>query len=506
MFDAMYIPRETSGPVPDDLLAVKDLPFHGHKAPYAPFVRSGLSLFVSDQHKQFREELLKKLANPVNWGVTYAQVHHYAQTKGINLTPHDINELRTHTLPPALTAAYAQAEARAQARAEARAARAQAQAEARARARARTETRAQAQALAPAGAARNGGESARPKRIRRTAEEWAAAIRGLLEKDITDSYKNPRLPASNVKVGKAPIGKRLAAAACRLENSRPHTVLSDEEAEALRAMDLESFLVQVDKGWVLAEGADARQRIKRRTSEEWAAAIRGLPEESITDRHRNRRLPSQTVKVGEVPIGKHLHDATRRHGDGTPLLSLSSEECAALQARGLESFLVQVKGKWALDNNPVQRDAEPSPQGVGPSRAQDGFRATAVFPLGNTTLPRTHITASQPQPPSLWHTTASTSYSHHPMPLTVAAAAGQIPPSPTSPHPHPHPSPEHAGPPATPTPTKDRAAGKQPPLPQRAVTAQPPQLTPGEMIGIEQQRPGLRSHCTAPGRARGSVP
>ncbi|MEW2426106.1 hypothetical protein AB0911_36945 [Streptomyces nigra] len=427
MFDAMYIPRETSGPVPDDLLAVQDLPFHGHKAPYAPFVRSGLSLFVVKKHKQFREDLLKKLADPVNRDVTYAQVHHYAQTNGINLTPHDINELRTHTLPPALTAAYAQAEARAQAK---------------------TETRAHAQAQAPAGAAQNGGESARPKPIMRTAAEWAAAIRGLLEKDITDSDKNRRLPAQNVKVDGVPIGARLYnAAARRRVNGDPHTVLSDEEAEALHARKLGGFLVQVDRGWVLDEGADTRRNNKKRTSEEWAAAIRGLSEEDITDIYRNRCLPSEKVKVGEVLIGKHLSDAARRKGDGQPHVLLSDEEAKALRAKDLERFLVKVNGKWALDRKPVQPGAGLSRQAVVPSPARYNTRARAVVPTGNTARPGTETTAPLPQPPIGRHTAVSTSHSHHRMPLTVAAAAGQT--SPGTAHPHhstnQQPSPQTAG-------------------------------------------------------------
>ncbi|MFH9016555.1 hypothetical protein ACH4C6_35210, partial [Streptomyces sp. NPDC017943] len=456
-----------------------------------------------------------------NWDITYGQVHHYASTQGVNLTAHDLNDLRTHTAQ-----AQKQANVHAQAPAEATL---DEGAGARRRILRTDEEWADAIRRLPRehifdehdnprlppnnvmvgevpigmrlyGAAHrrgNGkpyahlsdeeakalrtmglegflvkvdrgwvldeGVDARRPHVSHTSGEWAAAIRGLLEKDITDSDKNYRLPPSTTLVHGVCIGQRLYHAACRQGNGKPHTILSDEEAEALQAMKLGGFLVQVDGGWVLAEGADARRRHRQRTSEEWAAAIRGLPEENITDRYRKRCLPSQTVKVGGVPIGKHLSDAARRTEDGQPHALLSDEEAKALRAKDLERFLVKVNGKWALDKKPVQPDAGPSRQAVEPSPARYNTRARAVIPTGNTARPGTKTTAPLPQPPIGRHTAVSTSHSHHPMPLTVAAAAGQTPPGTAHPHSH-HPT-------------------NQQPSPQRAGLTRNPHTTPNRGLG-----------------------
>ncbi|MGW5333106.1 hypothetical protein [Streptomyces bauhiniae] len=182
--------------------------------------------------------------------------------------------------------------------------------------------------------------------VREKQRKYAAAIRAMDDAQIRDAKGRLCLPAKTLNVGGMNIGSHLYAATKRNANGNPVSHLSEAECDALKEKGLGHFIVIVSGRWALsAEGL--KQQRRARTSAEWAAAIRAIPEREISAKGQ-RCLPQVALEVDGVPIGKHLWSAGRwnpnEHG-----ASLSEEECEALRDRGLGHFIVEKDGRRGLE-------------------------------------------------------------------------------------------------------------------------------------------------------------
>lgn len=92
----------------------------------------------------------------------------------------------------------------------------------------------------------------------------------------------------------------------------------------------------------------------RYSDAEYAAAARALSADKWSDENGDPALPSlvEKVEVGErdIPVGNHLHDATKRNTNGTLKAILGPEVKAVLEEKRFGNYLIRLgHNKWTLD-------------------------------------------------------------------------------------------------------------------------------------------------------------